>query len=590
MILRSDSHHKKHRRRSYEEEAFYYENNDEVRPQLGNGFLFIVSALSIIVLCALLLKWNADHSYVTVELAESEVTMEYGSEFTPPEVTALYHQPLLPFYQKQLTATQYGDPGKSAALGPYKVTYTASYHDKSAAADCMVNIVDTTPPVITLVSDPEYFTSPIAEYVEEGYSALDNYDGDVTDLVQTSEQDGWVTYTVTDSSGNASVTTREIIYKDIVPPEITLTGDPEINWQIGRDYEDPGCTAADDCDGDITDRINVTGSVNSEVMGSYTLTYSVEDSYHNRAETTRTVHVADITPPDILLKGDVHVYLTTGEAYTEPGYQAVDQYEGDVTNMVAVEGSVDTNTPGDYTLSYIASDHAGNSVTVHRVVYVRDQQAQAEIRDPGSKVIYLTFDDGPGAYTDQLLEVLARYDVKVTFFVTNQFPSYQYCLAEEAAAGHTVAVHSYSHQYASIYTGEDAFYSDVDSMAQIIYDQTGIQPSILRFPGGASNTISSNYCVGIMTALTESCAAHGYQYCDWNVDSNDAGGATTAEEVYQNVIEGVSGNNISVVLQHDIKSYSVEAVEMIINWGLENGYTFLPLTDSSPMVHHHVNN
>ena len=93
-----------------------------------------------------------------------------------------------------------------------------------------------------------------------------------------------------------------------------------------------------------------------------------------------------------------------------------------------------------------------------------------------------------------------------------------------------------------------------------------------------------------MTALTKSLSYHGYFYCDWNVDSKDAGGANDASTVAANVIAGIQKYDVSNVLQHDIKEYSVEAVEEIIFWGLENGYTFLPLTESSPMPHFSPNN
>jgi peptidoglycan/xylan/chitin deacetylase (PgdA/CDA1 family) len=93
-----------------------------------------------------------------------------------------------------------------------------------------------------------------------------------------------------------------------------------------------------------------------------------------------------------------------------------------------------------------------------------------------------------------------------------------------------------------------------------------------------------------MTRLTKSLLEQGYQYFDWNVSSNDAGGARTAEQVYNNVIKGISGNRNSVVLQHDTHGFSVDAVENIIVWGLRNGYTFAPLTNDSPTCRHPVQN
>lgn len=93
-----------------------------------------------------------------------------------------------------------------------------------------------------------------------------------------------------------------------------------------------------------------------------------------------------------------------------------------------------------------------------------------------------------------------------------------------------------------------------------------------------------------MSVLTQSLGDNGYLYCDWNVSSGDMENAVTSYAVTRNVIEGIQGKEISVVLQHDTLDYSVEAVSEIICWGLANGYTFLPLTEYSPMVHHTVKN
>lgn len=189
-----------------------------------------------------------------------------------------------------------------------------------------------------------------------------------------------------------------------------------------------------------------------------------------------------------------------------------------------------------------------------------------------------------------MLDILDKYNVKVTFFVTNVNSGYENMIAKEAAAGHTVAIHSASHDYKKIYSSVDAYFADLNEMSDIIYAQTGQRPKLIRFPGGSSNTVSLKYCSGIMTTLTKAVTDQGYKYFDWNVSSGDAGGTTSTEEVYQNVVNGMKGHNVSVVLQHDIKGFSVNAVERIIQWGLANGYTFLPLTTSTEDVHHGVNN
>ena len=188
-----------------------------------------------------------------------------------------------------------------------------------------------------------------------------------------------------------------------------------------------------------------------------------------------------------------------------------------------------------------------------------------------------------------MLDILDKYNVKATFFVTGQKLGYKDMIGETYRRGHTIALHTYSHEY-SIYRSEETYFADLKKIEDICVAQTGVKPNIVRFPGGTSNTISRNYCKKIMTTLSKSLGYRGYFYCDWNVSSGDAGGAKTKDEVANNVINGIKRNNVSIVLQHDIVSFSVDAVEKIIVWGLANGYTFLPMNESTPMYHHKPNN
>ena len=132
---------------------------------------------------------------------------------------------------------------------------------------------------------------------------------------------------------------------------------------------------------------------------------------------------------------------------------------------------------------------------------------------------------------------------------------------------------------------------DFLAMEEIIYEQTGEYTKLFRFPGGSSNTISRNYCYGIMSSLAEYMTNMGYVYFDWNVDSGDAlGGAKSSYEVANNVAAGCLENTVNVVLQHDIKGFSVDAVETILRWGRNNGYVFRALDESSYDAHHGINN
>ena len=112
----------------------------------------------------------------------------------------------------------------------------------------------------------------------------------------------------------------------------------------------------------------------------------------------------------------------------------------------------------------------------------------------------------------------------------------------------------------------------------------------MRFPGGSSNEISIEYNKGIMTRLVQQVEEKGYTYFDWNVSSGDAGETTDSNEVAQNIIDGIEGRTNSVVLCHDVKEWTLDAMEIVIKYCLQNGYTLLPLTENSPTVHHGINN
>ncbi len=372
---------------------------------------------------------------------------------------------------------------------------------------------------------------------------------------------------------------RTVHVVDTVPPVITLQENADRFTHPGEAYEEEGYAATDNADGDLTAKVEA-----QERDGK--VYYSVTDSSGNRAEAVREIQYADLTPPEITLEGGAAMELSAGTPYVEPGYRALDGSDGDLTEQVTVSGAVNPYRAGVYELTYTVEDSFQNTTSVKRTVTVVPKP-QADRVSPGDKVVYLTFDDGPGPHTARLLDLLDQYNVKVTFFVVGT--GCADLIAEEAARGHSVGIHSASHNYKRIYASEEAYFTDLQEMSDTILDQTGTATTLLRFPGGSSNTVS-RFNPGIMARLAQDVTDMGYQYFDWNVSSGDAGGATTSEAVAQNVISGIQNHNVSIVLQHDIKGFSVDAVEEIISWGLANGYTFLPLSASSPTAHHRINN
>ena len=203
--------------------------------------------------------------------------------------------------------------------------------------------------------------------------------------------------------------------------------------------------------------------------------------------------------------------------------------------------------------------------------------------------MYLTFDDGPGQYTAELLDILKKYNVHATFFVTGV--GSDELLKREYEEGHAIGLHTFSHNYSYIYTSPGAFWADLVRVQERVEAATGYKSFLMRFPGGSSNTVSRRYDGGsrIMTALTREANEKGFTYFDWNVTSGDAGETTSTDVIVENVTSQLKEGS-SIVLQHDIKGFSVAAVERIIQYGLNNGYTFMKLDTTSPTSHHPVNN
>lgn len=220
-----------------------------------------------------------------------------------------------------------------------------------------------------------------------------------------------------------------------------------------------------------------------------------------------------------------------------------------------------------------------------------NKQTDWRTKTDGTKTIYLTFDDGPSPLTQQVLDILDQYGVKATFFVTNEDPSYAYMIKKCYADGNTIGLHSYTHDYKTVYASEDAFFNDLDQIGQVVKDQIGYVPCFIRFPGGSSNTVSKKYCPGIMTALTADVQARGYQYFDWNISCGDGEHGHTSDQLAAAACDGGDYTNI-MLLMHDGGGHedTVKALPAIIEHYQSLGYTFKAIDRTALASHHAVNN
>ena len=431
------------------------------------------------------------------------VTVEYADTYVDNGATAKY-------LGKDITnSLEKSGKVDTKKLGEYKVTYTYNHFIIPIKKSRVVNVVDSTKPVIQLTGEKKVIVCPGKKYEEEGYIATDNYDGDLTKKVTREEDDDFILYQVSDSNKNKSKVKRRITYEDKENPIFDLKGMETYYMTVGTNYEDPEYTVTDNCDGDLKEKTVVESNVDTSTAGTYSVTYTVKDKAGNEAKSERKVVVS----------------------------RKVDANSGAVKNGV----------------------------------------------------IYLTFDDGPSALTTGIiLDILKEEGVKATFFVTNSGPDE--LIKREDEEGHTVALHTATHDYAQVYASVDAYFNDLQSVHDRVYNITGKDARIIRFPGGSSNTVSRRYSSGIMSILTEEVLNRGYRYYDWNISSGDAGGTTQASGVYQNVINGLSKDRPNMILMHDIKTHTRDALRDIIKYGKENGYTFEPITMNTAMVRQKVNN
>ena len=204
-------------------------------------------------------------------------------------------------------------------------------------------------------------------------------------------------------------------------------------------------------------------------------------------------------------------------------------------------------------------------------------------KDGDKHRVYLTFDCNPGKNTEAILDVLARYNLKATFFVVGDETGENDAIYQRIVnEGHTLGMNSYSNQYSSIYSSTQSFEEDYTKISDFIYETTGIESKLYRFPGGSSNRISNVNMAEFVRILNQK----GVVYFDWNVSAGDTAVDYTVDDVISNVTEGIMQYKTSVVLLHDDdnKTVTVEALEPLINKLKKMHADILPIDENTYVV------
>ena len=322
---------------------------------------------------------------VIVITGGNTITLDYLEDFDEPEVT------LTDNYDDNRSLKGLGNLSTTIDTtnvgGDYTITYDAQDSSGNLAATVVltIQIRDISAPTFDTIVDEtiEAGTSNI-DWTTRMMNVIDTYDDAMNNTVTLTEVTDNViynvvgTYTVTvkatDRSGNETSQTLNVTVEDTTAPVIALTGSAAMNVEAGTSFTDPGVVITDNV---AVGNVVIGGDiVDVNTPGTYVITYNYSDPSSNAAtQVSRTVVVADTTPPVITLNGEAIIYLTVNvDNYTEQGATATDSFDGNLGNVadIVYTPSIDTTTIGTYFVDYSISDAEGNSSTIRRTVIVQN--------------------------------------------------------------------------------------------------------------------------------------------------------------------------------------------------------------------------
>lgn len=396
-----------------------------------------------------------------------------------------------------------------------------------------------------------------------------------------------------------------LFFSGLFVPTLTLKGEKRVEVNMNETYQDAGASSSYRFM-DNSAHIQIENKVNTEKLGTYKVVYRLDNA---DKQIERIVEVVDGKAPDLRLKGDQQLRLFIGEQYEEPGYQAYDNCDGDISDQVQVDNQVDFNQAGTYTITYTVKDAHGNRAKQTRSVQIledplnvkleynhdmfdntsfewwfnkskehqRMSAAQSEewlkkydgyYLGKDEKVLYLTFDEGGNdiTYIKEIAAVLNQHDVKATFFLTRNYirdePDFVRSLVEE---GHVIGNHSWHHyDMTTLANAEqiDAFVEELTQEERTYLEVVG-EPmeKVFRFPRGGT----SERAMKLVSDL-------GYRTFFWSHAFYDYGGDVSKEEVLQTLLDHY--HNGAIYLLHPSNKGNYEALDEFLSEMKKQGYRF----------------
>lgn len=327
-------------------------------------------------------------------------------------------------------------------------------------------------------------------------------------------------------------------------------------------------------------------------LKTYKVCVVVEDAYENKTEKYVYILVEDKDTEPPTVQGIDKLTILIGDSIDlKKDVVVKDNYDSHPT-LVVDDSQINIRKVGEYEVYYHVKDKSGNEETYTRIVEVLSQYDNRDALNDNKKICYLTFDDGPSSNTKKILEILDKYHIKATFFVTGTSMKDAHYIKKAYQKGHTIGLHTYSHDYEQIYSSLKNYIQDLNKIKELVYKQTGYYTTYIRFPGGSSNLVSKKYNVGIMKRLTRKVIDLGYQYYDWTSINGDGENIKTVSGLKKKAFEEIQGKEDIMFLMHDSAACenTVKALPDIIEYLIKEGYQFETVSKTSPTFHHTVQN